>query len=279
MNREKIIDAEIIEKKKSKLPLILLVLVLLIACGIGIYYYQLAEKEKAHKALYNSLKVEFTEEIPYVEYGSDFDEMQFVQHYEGTVTYHDELDTSKVGMQQLKYVVTVEDEAFGTVTRDSFYTATVKDTQVPVITLNAESVTLEYGAEFDVKSNIKEVSDPVDGDLEYTLEGEVDTSAAGEYVVIVTTKDTNGNEATATYTVVVNEKKQSSSSSKNTNKGNSGSSNSSSSKCVNVNSLRHSWNVNPDTGEKIPGTDSWTDKYGNMYDSKGCPLGKNVNEW
>lgn len=196
-------------KKKSKnLLLVVLVAVVIIVAGyLGFDYYTDVITNKEMQELMNSLIITFTDEIPFVEYGQDFDTTQFIQKHTGDLTYYEELDTSVVGMKQLKYTVSVEDEKHGTISKDFFYTATVKDTQSPVIAFNEEKVTVEYGATFDVKLNVKEVTDPVDGNLEYTVQGDVDTSKAGDYVVTVKAEDKNGNQSEATYTVTVNEKK------------------------------------------------------------------------
>ena len=58
--------------------------------------------------------------------------------------------------------------------------------------------------------------------------------------------------------------------------GNSNSSNSNPANWRNPNTLKHSWQVDPITGEKIEGTDNWTDELGNVYDSNGYYLGFNI---
>ena len=193
--------------KKGKNIFVLVILLVIGVCTNEIYKYTQEEKLKEYNTLYDSLNVIFTTEIQFIEYGTqDFDEKQFIQNHNGKLTYHDELDTMTIGDKKLKFTITEEHEKFGTLTRDSFYTATVKDTRLPVIELNSDEITLEYGSEYDPKTNIKKVYDIVDGDLEYEITHEVDTTKVGEYMVAVSAKDKNGNKTSKEFKVIVKEK-------------------------------------------------------------------------
>ena len=101
----------------------------------------------------------------------------------------------------------------------------VRDTQSPTIELTEDSVEVMMGDPFDATSNVKAVTDPVDGELAEVQEeprakqGEVgldrlydegwylvssaDTSKVGEQEVTVQAVDQHGNEATASYQLKV----------------------------------------------------------------------------
>ena len=91
------------------------------------------------------------------------------------------------------------------------------DTTKPVIALVSDSVTVETGAKYSVKDNIKSVTDDTDGTLEYAKkategsayylidDSKVDTSKTGTYKVVVTASDKSGNTATKDFNVVVRE--------------------------------------------------------------------------
>ncbi len=93
-------------------------------------------------------------------------------------------------------------------------TATV-DSNKPVITLNAMSVTLSEGDTFSAGSLIGSVKDDIDGDLPYTeslvpgtytVVSDVDSSTPGEYQVSIKAIDKAGNQSEATASVTVNSK-------------------------------------------------------------------------
>ena len=194
--------------KKNNKRTIKIVLVCFLMAIISLFTaYRYTEYVKALRIeeIKDYLLVEFTDEIQFVEYGTDFNEKQFVQKYTGELVYHDELDTNRVGMQQLRYIVSYVDEKYGEITKDFFYTATTKDTCPPEIILDKEKITLSYGASFDIKSNIKSVTDPVEGNLEYKIEGSVNNKKAGTYTITVSAVDINGLETNKTFTVKVNE--------------------------------------------------------------------------
>ena len=128
---------------------------------------------------------------------------------------------------------------------DSFSAKSTKeDTTKPVITLVSESVTVETGAKYSAKDNIKSVTDDTDGTLEYAKkategsayylidDSKVNTSKAGTYKVVVTAFDKSGNTATKDFNVVVKEaeKKESSKKSDSTKSTTKSDSNTSSSK-------------------------------------------------
>ncbi|MDE6475555.1 MAG: DUF5011 domain-containing protein, partial [Erysipelotrichaceae bacterium] len=141
---------------------------------------------------------------PMIEYGSEtIDYQSFIEESVGEVTVPTEMiDTKEIGSKELIYKVSKEGYE-----KEEKVSVEVKDTKAPEITLKEESVTIEVGAEFDPKSNVESVADPVDGAIEeYEVTHNIDVNVAGEYTVTIKATDKNGNVIEKTYTVVVKEK-------------------------------------------------------------------------
>ncbi len=160
----------------------------------------------------SSLKVELKEKIE-IEYGSELKIENITDQKELSIKEIKDFDNKKVGEQKATITFTNEDEK----ETSKEVTLTVKDTKAPVIELKKDKVEITAGDKFDMKSNIKSVKDPVDGDIEYNdakdlskdgynITGKIDTTKAGTYKLKVTAFDKNGNKAEKEYSVVVKEK-------------------------------------------------------------------------
>ena len=160
----------------------------------------------------SSLKVELKEKIE-IEYGSELKIENITDQKELSIKEIKDFDNKKVGEQKATITFTNEDEK----ETSKEVTLTVKDTKAPVIELKKDKVEITAGDKFDMKSNIKSVKDPVDGDVKYNdakdlskdgynITGKIDTTKAGTYKLKVTAFDKNGNKAEKEYSVVVKEK-------------------------------------------------------------------------
>ncbi len=115
------------------------------------------------------------------------------------VTTQNDVDTAKIGSYKVIYTAT---KWKWTATAER--TVKVVDTQAPTLIINGEEkVTVTRGKEFTDDGCT--ASDGYDGDLtaKVTVNGEVDTSKAGEYKLTYEVKDSSGNTATAERTVTV----------------------------------------------------------------------------
>lgn len=120
----------------------------------------------------------------------------------------------------------------------------VEDTQKPVL-FGVKDIEIEEGEKFDAKDGIN-AKDNIDGNLEVTIEGDIDNEKPGKYTLTAKAVDKNNNEVSQIFIVTVKEKEQedekievannkinnssSSSNSSKNNSSNSSSSNSSSNK-------------------------------------------------
>ena len=160
----------------------------------------------------NEAKLTFTTTV--LEYGAkETDPLKLVRcdNKDVTITTDSHLDLSVTGDQEVVYVLHLSDAE-----RTEKKTFTVKDTRAPEIKLNDQTMTLDYGAEYDPYGNIASVRDPVDGDLKkaegeddtngyYRIEGSVNPQQPGTYELKVIAVDRNGNEKTDTFKVTVGE--------------------------------------------------------------------------
>ncbi|MDE6476225.1 MAG: hypothetical protein K2L08_05165 [Erysipelotrichaceae bacterium] len=175
-------------------------LVIICAAGIGGTVVYLNNKKQA---ILDSIYIKFIEN-PTIEYGAEtVDYQSFIEDSIGEVTVPTEtIDSKEVGSKELIYKVSKDGYE-----KEERLSVEVKDTKAPEITLKEEIVTIEVGTEFDPKSNIESVVDPVDGVIEeYEVAHSIDVNVAGEYTVTIKATDKNGNVTEKTYTIVVKEK-------------------------------------------------------------------------
>ncbi|MDE6475684.1 MAG: DUF4625 domain-containing protein [Erysipelotrichaceae bacterium] len=193
---------KLLEKYGKKKVYIGLAIVLVMTCaaGIGGTVVYLNNKKQV---ILDSIYIKFIEN-PTIEYGAEMvDYQSFIENSVGEVTVPTEIiDTKEVGSKELIYKVSKDGYE-----KEERLNVEVKDTKTPEITLKEASVTIEIGTEFDPKSNIESVADPVDGVIEeYEVTHSIDVNVAGEYIVTIKATDKNGNVTEKTYTVVVKEK-------------------------------------------------------------------------
>ena len=86
----------------------------------------------------------------------------------------------------------------------------VMDTQAPIIVLKQHELVLEFGDKFDVSHYVESVWDVVDGDLEYTVEGNVNSHQVGSYVITIVAVDQHGLSTKESLKVLVKEEKKNS---------------------------------------------------------------------
>ena len=148
-----------------------------------------------------------------VEYGAELDNAALFDKATSdenvSVKSVEGFDSKKVGEQTLQ--VTFSD---GKKEKQEEVKVTVEDTKKPEITLKKDKVSITAGDKLTLKDNVKEVKDPVDGDLKYSDKqvekdgyyidkGKLDTKKAGTYEVTVIAKDKNGNESKKSFKVEV----------------------------------------------------------------------------
>lgn len=143
------------------------IVVLLVLCGVGFYFFQ----KNNDSDIDNSLKYKFTESsielngTLELEYSKEAIQMSdYIEVENGEVSVEPaSINLEKLGDTAVIFTVKSDD---GKSQEDIDCVVTVKDTQAPVITFEAEEVEAETLDGFDVVSNIQSVKDPVDGDLQ-----------------------------------------------------------------------------------------------------------------
>ncbi len=126
--------------------------------------------------------------------------------YDYTLTADtDSIDLSKLGSTTVTYTLTVTDQYGQQDTRTFSKVFTVENDEAPVITLNQDAVGLVKGTDYDPASNIASVTDNVDQNVTYTLDGSVDPNTDGVYSINVKATDSSGNEAETFFIVTVSD--------------------------------------------------------------------------
>lgn len=148
-----------------------------------------------------------------------------------------------------------------TVNTEKQITWNVVDTKKPVLT-GVHDSEIKIGDKFDVKSGIT-AKDEVDGDLEVTIEGDLNLQKAGTYTLTAKATDKNKNETTQTFKVTVEEEKKVASSSSSTNSSSSNKTSSSSS------------NKNSSSSSKTSGSSSNKNSSSSSTQSSGSTSNKN----
>lgn len=203
------------QRKMEKYNLIAAIVMaggILSGSAIGYGTYAEYEKEEAYYQALSSLYVHFSG-VPEVEYGTSFNPDSLISETSGDLRIEGDVDVLLPGQYSIKYIVSLPDDSFSKkVEKEYERIITVKDTQKPVITLEADEMTVKVRSGADVTDNILSVADPVDGELKrsektengaYTVTSDVDMETEGDYTVKVTALDKNGNQSDKSYAVTV----------------------------------------------------------------------------
>ena len=203
--------------KKAVLIAAIVCIIALLA-DAGAYTYDQHKRNKAYEDMVNAIAVSFDPQYSYAEYGSEYDPEAAVKSHSGDMEILSAIDTSQIGKQTITYRITDADEYGKTATKDFPFEVEVKDTAAPEITLLETEISFTKDMTIDPYLYIGTVTDPVDGPLTfsetldnntYTIDSDVDIEAPGEYRILVTAMDGNGNESTAECKVTVLEKSSS----------------------------------------------------------------------
>ncbi|WP_212957995.1 M4 family metallopeptidase, partial [Bacillus sanguinis] len=120
------------------------------------------------------------------------------------VEHKDDVDTSKPGKYIVDYSVVDSQGGNATATQTVIVEANVETSDLnPTLTVPV-AATIHVGDSFDPMAKVKAI-DKEDGDLtsKVKVDGEVDTSKAGTYILKYTITDSKGHEGTAKQTVTV----------------------------------------------------------------------------
>lgn len=179
--------------------------------GTGIYFlnkYHVENMARRYQETYDSLDVQLAD-TDTVEYGDTFDQDALVLSHSGDLTEEGSVDPNAVGDYTIIYTLSAKDpEYLQDVIKTVEKTIHVVDTQMPDVILEEEFLETKEGTEISLDDNIAGAYDPVDGDLEYTLETDLDTDEPGEYTVTVSAEDANGNTVSKEFYVTVKSRPQ-----------------------------------------------------------------------
>lgn len=188
----------IIKNKTRLLALIMFVILNIVVYRYNDYYVK----------TYRSLDVDRSN-VSVVEYGTaNYNIKEYVSEPEGsTIKVKKDVDTSVVGVQTVVLEIKKDD-----VSKLVEVPVEVKDTVYPEVEIENESLTVNTGEEIDLLSNIKSVSDKVDGDIEYSeeneencykIESDYNPNVAGVYSAKVIAIDKTGNKTEKQFNIKV----------------------------------------------------------------------------
>lgn len=190
----------------EKFRIISLVLFILFFGSYIIYHYTYLKKYQEISVSKAKTRV--------VEYGSpNYNISDLVNNINGDiVSVKKSIDTSKVGVQKLVLELK-RDNVFKDVSID----VEVKDTALPIISINRDTINIWQGENLSLLENIISVYDTVDGNLSYLDSGLVNDfsigyytvytnfnyNVCGSYQVEVRAVDKHGNKSSVSFTVNV----------------------------------------------------------------------------
>lgn len=165
--------------------IIILLLLVVVCCAFGV---KVAEYTKPPKLFYNTQ----------LEYGEEVDFSKVFEDLDGEFIKVEGYDCKKLGKQEVSVVVKRNN-----IEHELICSFTVKDSNPPIIEFKEDAIKLDYGKDLDLKANVVICKDIVDGDLEYTLSGEVNKNKVGKYSIEVKAVDNNGLSTSKSFVVEV----------------------------------------------------------------------------
>lgn len=161
-------------KENRKMHLIAFIII----CILIIIGYVFCQNEQKQRIL-ESMNITFNE-ISEIEYGTkDYDvEKELIKEVKNAkIKDIPNIDTMKIGEQTLQFILVNNG-----LEKEIDYKIQIKDTKAPEITFKEDKIELTVGDECDIKSNIGNVKDPIDGDIkEIEKASEINKKVTEEY--------------------------------------------------------------------------------------------------
>lgn len=172
---------------KKRLFLLILVIVLIISC-IFVFI-----KSKSLSIMYDkNVIVNLNDEV------YDIDNITILKNG-SFVNDRVKLDTSKVGVQEVKVIIK---DSFNK-NREVIYKLEIKDNDGPVITF--KNLKTEIGKDIDLLAGVS-AQDNSGEDISVTVEGNYDFNTVGDYKLYYVASDSSGNTTREEFTLTVNKK-------------------------------------------------------------------------
>ena len=177
---------------KKRLVILLIIVTLLTSCG------KKADDKKEDKKEFSASVVAKNKTVELNERLSNITDVEVEKGK--IVTKKEEIDTSRIGEQQI--TITVEDE--NGLTKDFTYTVKVVDKQKPVITYS-KKLSTTVGTKINLLNGVSALDDSTE-EITVTVEGDYSFDKAGVYTLYYVASDSSGNEVREEFTLTVNEK-------------------------------------------------------------------------
>lgn len=141
------------------------------------------------QAIHAGIELEFkNDEIEEVEYGTKVSVLDFVKSYKGEME-SPFLDTKVMGIQDLKFKITADRYKETFIKRIKVVDSYAPELHCPY----EDNIYLLLGEENPIDLNQITAKDPIEGAVPIQVQGSVDTSRIGRYVLYISAKDSNNN--------------------------------------------------------------------------------------
>jgi GH25 family lysozyme M1 (1,4-beta-N-acetylmuramidase) len=188
---------ENVKKGKKTLRLLICFIVLMVLVIAVVLW-------SSYNNTFKSLSVKFTDNSPELEFGDEYDPMDFVSSSTGKVTPSaKKMDTATLGNKEIVYKVT--ERMYGGLvnpTKEFTLNYEVVDTIPPVILYDGDGTILKNGEVFDI-NNVLAYGDNADETPAAKVSGKVDMNKNGKYPLDITVSDSSGNKTKCTMTIEV----------------------------------------------------------------------------
>lgn len=174
------------KKKNRRKLLVIIVLIILIGLGLFIKFKSLDVKYEKIVVVNLNEEVYDTDNITIVKNGSFVNEKV-------------KLDTSKVGVQEVKVIIK---DSFNK-NKEIIYSVKVTDGNGPVITF--KNLGTEVGKDIDLLAGVSATDDSGEN-ISVTVSGDYDINTVGDYKLYYVAKDSSGNETREEFTLTVTKK-------------------------------------------------------------------------
>lgn len=222
---EKIVEENTEDKGIKKVLIIVVILIIAIISVSGIFWYNNNKKKQENE----KLDIQQSQEKALIEIKEDFmvgKEMSYnelvaklvdvsemkedtkitVKINDASISEGEKYVFDEVGQYKIDVKLEYNQGKSLIVNEKSSEINIIADTEGPVIS-GISDKTITVGDKIDLKSGIV-AEDKIDGILEVTIEGKVDTKKAGKYDIKVIATDKSGNKQEDTFTVTVKEKEK-----------------------------------------------------------------------
>lgn len=177
------------DSEKQKKLLIFIMCCLIVMCISCFAFY----KYNIYKEAYNKIHLTFKETKEKYEINTQLDAISFIKNTNAYNIVYPKIDTSKIG--EHTYIYLAEDKQGNK--REFVLILNIVDSIKPIIELTQDTVTVKNNSEYlkniNFKEYIKKAYDPLDGELEVSIDIPKEYKEVGTHIIQYSVTDSNAN--------------------------------------------------------------------------------------